>query len=189
MTQPEGAFVANLIAKKSCSDALPFVCSGCSLEQITPNAITSISVGSGQLRNVSNRLKSISGVAFPAPNRATGKDGARCVWFGPSQAFFVGSTPEITGAVLTDQSDGWVILRLEGKQAEAVLARLVPVDFSAASFKRGHTARTMLFHMATSITRVKANAFDIMVFRSMAKTAIEELSHVMKSIEARQPQE
>lgn len=177
--------MANLIAKSPCDGLLPVSAGPCTLSEVMPEAITSIAFAKGQKKQVSDALKTALGLAYPAPNRALGKDGGRLVWSGAQQAFLLGPVPRpLKGAAMTDQSDAWAVMRLEGAAAEDVLARLVPVDLRAATFKRGHTARTMLFHMSCSITRVGANAFDIMVFRSMAKTAVQELSTAMRSVAA-----
>lgn len=177
--------MGNLIARTPCEGLLPLKIGTCSLSEITPEAITSIMPASGQTAAVSDAIMDAHGMAFPAAGRATGRDGARLIWSGQGQAMLVGPPADaIDGAALTDQSDAWAVMRLEGEMAEQVLARLVPVDLRAASFKRGHTARTMLFHMSCSITRVGAAAFEIMVFRSMARTAVHELDVAMKSVAA-----
>ena len=77
------------------------------------------------------------------------------------------------------------MLRLEGAGVEEVLARLTPLDLNPGMFKRGHAARSLLGHMNMVIARVGAEAFEIMVFRSMTKTAVHELEEAMKSIAAR----
>jgi len=100
----------------------------------------------------------------------------------------VGVTPDsslLSEASVVDQSDAWAIVILEGASAEDVLARLVPVDVRAARFKLGHTARTMLGHMTVSITRVGEQAFQIMAFRSMAKTLVHDLQRAMESVASR----
>ena len=177
--------MANLIAKTPCEGLLPVTAGTCTLTELLPEAITSIAPGKGQEKPVSEALKKAFGAAFPAANRATGKDGARAVWSGAGQALLLGAAPKpIKAAAMTNQSDAWAVMRLEGADAEAVLARLVPVDLRAAHFKRGHTARTLLFHMTCSITRVGASSFDILVFRSMAQTTVHELDVAMKSVAA-----
>jgi sarcosine oxidase subunit gamma len=88
-------------------------------------------------------------------------------------------------AALTDQSDGWARIRLDGAGAEVVLARLVPLDLSQGSFGKGQVARTSLGHMMMLVTRTGIAAFDMMVFRSMARTAIHELEQAMKAVAAR----
>jgi sarcosine oxidase subunit gamma len=139
-------------------------------------------------KKASDALKSSHGCAMPAPGRATGKDGARAIWTGLGQAFLVGPVPqaELSGTcTLTDQSDAWAVLRLEGEKAIEVLARLTPLDLRPAHFKRGHTARSLLGHMTASFTRIGANSWMIMVFRSMADTAVHELTDAMQGVAAR----
>ena len=125
---------------------------------------------------------------FPAPNRTTGKEGARMVWSGRAQALWIGTTAPAPGlaqqAALVDQSDAWCVLRLEGDRVEDVLARLCPLDLAPALFKRGHTARSLIGHMSAQITRLPA-AFELMVYRSMAETALHELIQAMQSVGAR----
>ena len=177
--------MVELITKSPCEGLLPLTVGGCSLHEVVVQAITSVAPARGQEKATSDALKKLHGVAFPAPGRATGKDGARCIWFGPGQAMLLGApVAPIMGAVLSDQSDGWAVMRLSGPRAADALARLVPVDLRARAFKRGHTARTLLFHVPASITRTGANAFDIMVFRSMAATAMHELGVALRSVEA-----
>ena len=88
-------------------------------------------------------------------------------------------------ARLSDVSDGYAVLRAEGKDIEAVLARLVPIDLALSHFKRGHTARTLVRHMHAAVTRVSDIAFLIIVFRSMAQTLVHDLTRAMTSLDAR----
>ena len=177
--------MVDLVAKPPCESLLPVSIGLCALAELTPPSITSIAPQKGQENQVSMALKTAHGIGFPRPNRATGKEGARCIWTGQGQAFLVGPQPGvIKNAALSDQSDGWAVMRLSGADSETVLARLVPVDLGSTSFKRGHCVRTLINHMAASITRTGSNVFDIMVFRSMALTAIHELNTAMKSVAA-----
>jgi len=177
--------VVELIAKSPCEGILPLSVGDCSLHEVSVGAITSVMPARGQEKATSDALRKSHGVAFPSPGRATGKDGTRCIWFGPGQAMLLGTAvAPIRGVALSDQSDGWAVMRLSGPKAVDALARLVPVDLRAATFKRGHTARTLLFHVPASITRTGANAFDIMVFRSMAATAVHELGVALRSVAA-----
>ena len=90
-----------------------------------------------------------------------------------------------THAALTDQSDAWAVVQLKGDMAEAVLARLVPVDLRQSHVKRGHALRTQLNHMNVHITRLGNTSFRLMCFRSMAKTMVHELSEAMGAVRAR----
>lgn len=177
--------MVELSARSACAGLLPLKVGTLTLTELMPEAITSVAPQQGQENSVSTALSKAHGLAFPAPNRATGTDDLRCIWTGPGQAFLLGSAVKpIMGAAMTDQTDGWAVIRLQGAACEAVLARLVPVDLRAATFKIGHTARCMLFHAPASVTRSGAAQFDLLIFRSMAKTVIEELNQAMKSIAA-----
>ncbi|PSL20023.1 sarcosine oxidase subunit gamma [Shimia abyssi] len=180
--------MAEMNAKSPCDGLLPIAAGDVHLSEIPMTLMTSISPFKGQTAALSEALKAAHGMALPAPNRATGRDGARVVWIGREQVMLIGPEPaaslEAHGA-LTDQSDAWAVVRLYGEGAEDVLARLVPVDLRAAVFKRGHTVRTMLQHMSVSITRVGDSAFQIMAFRSMAKTLVHEVETAMKGVAAR----
>ncbi|MHA6262463.1 sarcosine oxidase subunit gamma [Arenibacterium sp. CAU 1754] len=180
--------MAELIAKTPCEGLLPITIGSLSLSEETPGMLTSLAPFKGGDANLCDALTAAHGMAFPAPNRATGSSGARAIWFGQGQAMLVGPEPEAglaKFAALTDQSDAWAIVRLEGAGAEEVLARLVPVDLRGSVFKRGHTARTQLVHMMTSVTRVGPQAFWIMVFRSMAQTLLHDLQTAMEAVGAR----
>jgi sarcosine oxidase subunit gamma len=180
--------VVKLIAISACHDLLPVEIGGFSLSEEEAVCLTSIAPRKGQEKALSEALKAAHGMAFPAPNRATGKAGARAVWFGRGQAMLIGPAPDdrlAEFAALTDQSDAWATVRLDGAGSDDVLARLVPVDLRGAVFKRGHTARTALMHMMASITRVSDTAFQIMVFRSMAATLVHDLKTAMEGVAAR----
>ncbi len=182
----EGGFVARLIAKSPLEGMLPVRAEGVELSEVVLDLATSIAPFKGKVRAVSAALKEI-GLAFPAPGKSHAKGDARILWSGRDQALLLGAAaPEALHgiAALADQADGLTCLRLQGRYAEAALARLVPLDLQAGVFKRGETARTMLFHMTCSVTRVAADAFEIMVMRSMGRTAVHDLSVAMRSVAA-----
>ncbi len=138
----------------------------------------------GQEKSVSEALKDALGAAFPGPGRTTGKAGARAIWSGAGQALVLGQKVAVGGAAITDQSDGWACMVLDGDDARAVLARLVPVDLRPSAFKTGHASRTLLGHMACALWREGKDRYGMLVFRSMAKTAVHELETAMKSVSA-----
>lgn len=180
--------MVELTAKSPCEGLLPLTEGAVSLTEESPVQITSVTARKGQAAALSAALEQAHGMAMPKPNRATGNKTARALWFGRDQAMLIGPVPKAGLAALStlvDQGDAWAVVRLEGAAAEAVLARLVPVDLRASTFKQGHTARTLLQHMTVSITRVGEQAFQIMAFRSMAKTLVHDLHRTMESVAAR----
>lgn len=179
--------MVDLIAKSPCDGLLPLTVGSVTLSE-EQASVHSIAPFKGQVEALSAAMKAAHGMAYPAPNRTTGKAGVRAVWFGHAQAILIGPEPDPSlakHAAVVDQSDAWAMVRLQGAGAEDVLARLVPIDLRAAQFRRGHTARTLVFHMTASVTRVGAEAFQIMVFRSMAQTLVHDLKRAMEGVAAR----
>ncbi len=158
---------------------------GATLATLDPGPITAVALFPGGADKVAKGLKTL-GLAFPDPGSWAAKDGARIVWTGRDQAFLMGvSAPALEGAAVTDQSDGWAGFALSGPGAEAVLARLIPLDLRATAFPVGTAARAALNHMSLILLRVGVDAFELYTFRSMARTAWHELAEVMEKLEAR----
>ncbi len=179
--------MVDLKANTPC-EGLSVVRGTCSLSTVPFNTVTLISPYKGKEKQLSEALFKAHGMRLAAPNRSTGKAVARCVWFGHGQVVLIGPKPDkalAKFAAIVDQSDSWVTLRLQGGGAVDALARLTSIDLRAAVFKRGHTARSELRHMMVSITRVGADAFEIMAFRSMAATLAHDLQEAMDSVAAR----
>lgn len=176
--------MAELIAKSPCDGLLPRTIGSCTLEEVDLGVLTSVAPYNG----VADPLMDTHGMAFPAPNRATGTDGARAIWFGRGVALLAGPAPDAglaAQAAVTDQSDAWACVTLSGPGSEDVLARLVPVDVRAATFQIGHTMRTQLQHINVSITRTEAETFLILGFRAMAATLVHDLVEALESVAAR----
>lgn len=146
-----------------------------------PGPITSIACFPGSRTKVSKLLG-----GFPKPNRFL--DAPLRVWTGPEQAFLIGAPPppglEDIAAV-TDQTGGWAVLEVSGAGAEAVLARLCPLDLRAKSFPVGAAARAPLGHMQSVLMRLGDARFQVMVFRSMARTAWHEMEEAAQNLAAR----
>lgn len=182
-----------LIAKTPCAGlGLPLAHGAAVLDEWLPGPMTSVAPFAGQAAAVDAALAPL-GLAFPAPNgmadsgMADGGD-ARIVWTGRGQAFVIGvAAPDALAplAALSDQSDGWAGLRLTGAAAGAVLARLVPLDLTPGAMAPGTAARSLLGHMPLILMRTGDHAFDLLTFRSMAHTAVHELTTAMEQVAAR----
>ncbi|WP_299670643.1 sarcosine oxidase subunit gamma [uncultured Roseobacter sp.] len=177
-----------LVAKSPCAGLLPLEIGAVRVEEVDLGVLTTIAPYAGQAAATSDALKTAHGMAFPGANRMTGKEGARAIWFGRDMALLAGPSCDATLAVhaaLTDQSDAWASVTASGAGAEAALARLVPVDLRAATFKRGHSVRTLVQHMNGSVTRLGPDSFLILVFRAMAPTLVHDLKLAMEAVAAR----
>lgn len=178
--------MVELKAMPACN-GLPISVGSVQLDEVPFASMTLLSSYKGKEKQLSEALMKTHGIRMAAPNRSTGKAAAKCVWFGHGQVMLVGPKPDKSlgqFAAIVDQSDGWATMRLQGVGAADVLARLTSIDLRASTFKRGHTARTELRHMMVSITRVGAEAFEIMAFRSMAGTLLHDVQDAMESVTA-----
>lgn len=176
----------SLIEKSACDGLLPLSTGGLTLSALPPARIASVAPLAGRSRALRAALKRI-GLGWPEPGRSRATADSTILWTGQAQAFLIGADPEPLGglAALTDQSDGWARMRLAGPGAEAVLARLVPLDLRPTVFPEGQVARTGLNHMMTILIRSGAQSFDIMVLRSMAASAVHDLGQAMEAVTAR----
>ncbi len=180
--------MVDLIAISPLEGLLPLSIGTVTLSEDDPGVMTGIAAYKGKEKALSTALKKAHGMAAPGPNRALGKAGARAIWFGHGMILLQGPKADkalMRHAALTDQSDGWAVVRLSGAEARDVLARLTPIDLRESVFKRGHTARTELAHMMASITRTGAQSWQIMVFQSFAKTLVHDLRRAMERVAAR----
>ncbi len=177
-----------LIAKSPCAGLLPLTIGDVTLTEEEAGAMTVLTPRKGKAEAAAEALAKAHGPAWPEPGRATGPAGARAIWFGHDEVLLMGPDPDKSlgqHAYLVDQSDAWAAVRLEGEGTEDVLARLVPIDLRPEVFKRGHSARTQLFHMSVSITRLPDGAFLILAFRSMAASLVHDLKRAMEAVAAR----
>jgi methylglutamate dehydrogenase subunit D len=76
-------------------------------------------------------------------------------------------------AAVSDQSDGYAVLRLSGARVSTVLSKLVPLDLDARAFKPERIARTAAAHIGVVLWRLyEINSslplFEVAVPRSLA---------------------
>ncbi len=179
--------MVDLGAQSPLDELLPVHAGEIALSDATPAFVTSLMPHNGADKTLSAALKDVHGLALPAVGRVSGKVALRCLWVGRGQYFLVGDKAASSKlsklASLTDQSDGWAVMRLEGAGAADVLARVCPLDLRSTQFKRGQTARTELAHMMSVVTKTGAG-FEVLVMRSFAHTAVHSLKQAMDSVTA-----
>ncbi len=161
---------------------LPVAASRGRLSPLPPVLRTSVAPFAGQEAAVAARL----GMALPPPGRAQALPQGRVVW--AAIGLWLVEGPAVAGldglAALADQTDAWAGLALAGPNAEAVLARLVPLDLAPQAFPEGTAARSQLRHLPLLIVR-EADGFELLVPRSTAATAVREIAEAMRGVAAR----
>ena len=176
-----------LIAKSALAGFAPLTRLDTTLSEGQALRLTSVAPYPGRMGAVNDALGAL-GLAFPAPNTQSVSGAARIIWTGRDQAFLVGAEAPAglaDHAAVTDQSDGWAVLTLSGPAAAEALMRPFPLDLRLAAFPVGRTVRAPLNHMQAILTRTGAQDFEVMVFRSMARTAWHELAEAIEVLAAR----
>lgn len=161
---------------------------GLSLAEMDLGQMTLLMPFKGKAALLSKAMETAHGVAIPDPNRMIAAHDVKAIWFGKDTVLLTGAQVDArlkAHAAITDQSDAWTCLCLEGVGGDQVLARLVPVDLRLSHFAEGQTVRTQIGHMTGSVTRLGPNQFLIMVFRSMAETLFHEVSQAMQAVSLR----
>jgi methylglutamate dehydrogenase subunit D len=84
-------------------------------------------------------------------------------------------------ASVSDQSDGYTVLRLAGPKVRDTLCKLVPIDVHPRVFRVGAVAVTVAAHMGATLWRLEDHTdgspvFEIAVFRSMTASFWHALS-------------
>ncbi len=180
--------MADLIAKSPARGLTPVEAGGVNLTEAPMGPIWAVMPYRGKGTALSKALEKAHGVPFPEPGTLLRAGELRIAWSGLDQAFLMGVEPDAAlaaHAALTDQSDAWTHLVLEGPGARDVLARWVPVNLSPAACPPGAARRTLVGHMSALILHPDGNRFEILVFRSMAATAVHELTRAMRAVAAR----
>lgn len=167
-----------------CAGLLPLEIGSTRLSEVPWEEMTLVAPYRGKAAAAGKAL----GMGWPEPNCMIMAGGARLVWFGFEEAMLIGKPAPDTFdslAALSDQSDAWARVQLEGVGARDVLARLTPLDLRDAAFPVGGAQRSELFHMPAAFLRRAEESWEIMVFRSMAGTLVHDLKVAMEGVAAR----
>ena len=161
---------------------------GFALSEVSNLALASLATRRGQETELRSRAKARFDLEPPPPGRTASGDGMTFLWTGHEQ-WFVEVPESAPGgleallretfgdtAAVTDQSDAWANLRLEGTATRAVLEKLCPLDLHPGVFPPGATARTILEHLSAIVTlRDDRSSFSILTPRSSAGSFLHHL--------------
>lgn len=169
----------------------PLVAANTGIVTLAPQrSMVSIAVYRGRLDPLQDAL----GVMLPVtPHRVTA-NGVSYLWSGPSNWLAISASDatdfdlEMAArtdglAAVTDQSDGRVVLRVQGDRARDVMAKLVPIDLHPRVFTLPATALTLAGHIAVQIWQTDDGAYELACFRSLAETLYEALIEASREFE------
>lgn len=78
---------------------------------------------------------------------------------------------------LLDLSHARTAIRIEGSQADALMARLLPLDLRPAVFPEGAVASSGLHHVGVTVL-ARSGGFDLFVPQSFALSLFEHITHI-----------
>jgi len=146
--------------------------------------LATVIVRRGQIEALAQRIRERYAIELPRGNYRAEVHGVAFAGVGPEtwlasceqggNRFAVSLRKEIGAlASISDQSDGYAVLRLTGTKLRDTLAKLVPIDIHPRAFKPGDVASTVAAHVGVTLWRLHDAAddtplFDIAVFRSFA---------------------
>lgn len=161
---------------------------GVALSEPRPGSIVQLAAWPGEERRMIEAIRTVAGLALPDGAGSGVSEGGKAAFgFAPGKftvvdekdglaaAFAKAVTPAI-GTVM-DLSHGRTVIRIEGPEAEWVLAKFFAIDFSPAAFPLGAGRSTTHHDIFAQIQRTGPDRFDIHVFRSFARSFWTALCH------------
>lgn len=154
--------------------------------------LATILVRKGKSIALAQRMREHFGIELPpGPRRATAGGlalagtgpGAWLATFEQGGNTFVVHLREKIGdlASVSDQSDGYAVLRLAGPKVRETLCKLIPIDVHPRAFKVDDVVVSVAAHIAATLWRVEdqvddSPAFEIAVLRSFVTSFWQALS-------------
>ena len=167
---------------------------GVSLSEVTGQALVAIATPLGDDKAVNAALKAAYGVEAPASGQSVpGKKDTRLISTAPDQCMALfphaGADGEAVvdkalkgAAYVTEQTDAWVILKIEGPRVRAALARFCPLDLHPDVFAVDQAARTVTEHMSAVILRTGADEYLLLSASSSAGSFLHGVETSIQNI-------
>jgi sarcosine oxidase subunit gamma len=166
---------------------------GVALSEVAPGSIVQLAAWPGEEKRLIDAVRKVVGLALPDGAGGGAVDGARVAFgFAPGKFLVSDETDELAASfdkavtpaigTVTDLSHGRTVLRVEGPEAEWVLAKLFAIDFSLPAFPVGAGRSTAHHDVFAQIQRSAADQFDVYVFRSFARSFWNTLCHAAAEV-------
>lgn len=161
---------------------------GVTLSETRPGSIVQVAAWPGHEKAAIAAIQGVAGIKLPdGAGGGVFKDGKSAFGFAPGRFLVIAQLEGLaqalasavkteTGTVL-DLSHGRTAIRVAGPKAEWVLAKLFAIDFSLPAFPVGAGRSTTHHDVFAQIQRTGADAFDLYVFRSFARSFWTTLCH------------
>ena len=150
------------------------------LSEVTPLTIVSIATPKGGRNLLHAQLEKTLGLDLPDTGKIS-RSGGDSALFGlqDDQCFLVSLNDQPDpanllkrdlgdAAYLSDQSDSWVALEINGALSRRALERVCPLDLAEGVFTEQHVARTSMEHLSVIIEHPSSDVFRLYSPRSSA---------------------
>jgi sarcosine oxidase subunit gamma len=148
--------------------------------------LATILVKKGQGKVLAQRLQERYSITLPqGPQRAHSGNMSLIgtgpgAWFATSEHGGNSFAAELSSSLgelasISDQTDGYAVLRLSGPRLRDALAKLIPLDLYSSAFAVGQAASTSAAHIGVTLWRLEDDAhgapvFEIALYRSFASS-------------------
>lgn len=166
---------------------------GVALSELAPASIVQLAAWPSQEKKLIDAIHKVTGLSMPDGAGGGAVKGAKAAFgFAPGKFLVSDETDDLADAfgkvvtpaagTVTDLSHGRTVIRIEGPEAEWVLAKLFAIDFALTGFPLGAGRSTTHHDVFAQIQRSAADQFDIYVFRSFARSFWNTLCHAAAEI-------
>jgi len=143
-----------------------------------PLAICDVLAWPGAETKTANAIKRATKLALTKTSDAVSEE-AQAFQHAPGRRTVIAVDPALPEALtkavgdngtVVDLSHGRTVIRIDGGQSRRVLSKLFPIDFKSETFPLEKGLATKHHEIFAQIQRVGEDAFDIVVFRSYARS-------------------
>ena len=180
----ENAFVARSPFKDLDAPASGSGAPGVMAQDLDGLGLSTVILRRGQLETLARRVREHYDIELPRGSVRASRHEVAFLGLGPDSWLaskelggndFAVSLRAAVGPIasVSDQSDGYAVLRLSGSRVRETLAKLIPIDLHPRTFRPGDGASTVASHIGVTLWRLdddqdKSSVFEIAMFRSLA---------------------
>jgi len=196
-TLKENVFVANYhLNKKPILGNYSISKGNTHLQEVIGFSLFSCAIPLGEEKDFSERIQASCQTSLPAVGSSADLGGGelKILRLGDDQAFVLGrnanDAPEqilrnyglYKGGYLTEQTGGWVCLKISGTDVHDILERTCSLDLHLSVFPVGGVVRTVMEHMGVILYREKEAQFLLLSASSSAVSFVHLLTTSIDNI-------
>jgi len=164
------------------------------IREVTPVTIVSIATPLGGHEPLNTLLEKSTGLQLPAAGKINRSNESLAVLGLQSDQCFLVSLEEQrdpantlkamlgTAGYLSDQSDSWAVLEINGPLSRSALERICPLDLAAEVFTEESVARTSMEHLSVIIEKPGTLCYRLYSPRSSAQSFLHALTLSLSNV-------